>query len=97
MELRIKGVDMTSGNLRIAAVGADLRTAAHVLWRMAGRAAAVICCRMEVAQQRRRLSMLDDMALKDIGISRADAEAEAGRTFWDLPAEPGFCDLQRRR
>lgn len=33
---------------------------------------------------RRQLAELDDRALKDIGISRADALAEAGRAPWDL-------------
>ncbi|WP_439543073.1 DUF1127 domain-containing protein [Hyphomicrobium sp.] len=28
---------------------------------------------------------LDADALKDIGLSRADADGEAGRKFWDLP------------
>lgn len=31
---------------------------------------------------RRRLSRLSDHMLKDIGISRADAEREAGKRFW---------------
>ena len=97
MEMRIEGIVMTGGNLRVAAVGADLRAAAYVLRRNAGRAAGLLCCWIEVAQQRRRLSMLDDLALKDIGISRADAEAEVVRAFWDLPAKPGTRALYRRR
>ena len=36
----------------------------------------------ERARQRRNLSGLDDHLLKDIGISRADAEAEAIKSFW---------------
>lgn len=32
---------------------------------------------------RQALRALDDRLLKDIGISRADAEREAGRRFWD--------------
>lgn len=40
----------------------------------------------EVARQRRALLRLDDHALKDIGISRADAWREGGRPWWDLPA-----------
>jgi uncharacterized protein YjiS (DUF1127 family) len=35
-----------------------------------------------VARQRRQLLMLSDAALKDIGISRADAEREAAQPFW---------------
>ena len=77
---------MTSEDLKVAEFSTDLRSSAFVLWRKAGRAASLICCWFEVAQQRRRLSMLDDLTLKDIGISRADAEAEAERPFWDLPS-----------
>lgn len=38
-----------------------------------------------VARERRQLMALDADALKDIGLSRADADGEAGRKFWDLP------------
>ena len=36
----------------------------------------------ERARQRRALSELSDELLKDIGVSRADAEHEAGKSFW---------------
>jgi uncharacterized protein YjiS (DUF1127 family) len=36
----------------------------------------------ELARQRRALLTLDDRMLKDIGITRVDAEYEAGRPFW---------------
>lgn len=39
-----------------------------------------------VWQQRRALTRLDDAALADLGLTRAEAEQEAGRPFWDLPA-----------
>ncbi|MCH9807860.1 MAG: DUF1127 domain-containing protein [Alphaproteobacteria bacterium] len=39
---------------------------------------------MEVRRQRRQLLTLDRHALKDIGISRSDAEREAARPFWDV-------------
>jgi uncharacterized protein YjiS (DUF1127 family) len=39
-----------------------------------------------VAEQRHRLSQLDRAALKDMGITREAALAEAGRPFWDAPA-----------
>jgi uncharacterized protein YjiS (DUF1127 family) len=32
--------------------------------------------------QRRRLATLDDRLLKDFGVSRCDAEAEARKPFW---------------
>lgn len=41
--------------------------------------------RLDVARQRRRLRALDDAALNDIGISRAEALREASRSFWDIP------------
>ena len=34
------------------------------------------------AKQRRQLMEFDDALLKDIGISRADAEREANKPFW---------------
>ena len=36
-------------------------------------------------QQRQQLKRLDDAALRDIGISRAQAEIEANRPIWDAP------------
>ena len=41
------------------------------LWRCAERSA-----------QRRALAVLDDKRLRDIGRTRAEAEAEAGKPFW---------------
>ena len=37
---------------------------------------------IERARQRRHLSELSDHMLKDIGLSRADVEAEAAKPFW---------------
>lgn len=37
-------------------------------------------------ETRRQLAKLDDAALRDIGISRADALMEAKRAPWDLAA-----------
>lgn len=37
-------------------------------------------------RQRRALGNLDDAALHDIGVSRAEARAEAARPVWDVPA-----------
>ena len=36
--------------------------------------------------QRRALAQLDDRALADIGLTRAEAQAEAARPVWDVPA-----------
>jgi len=40
---------------------------------------------LRVQAERRKLMMLDDEALKDFGLSRADAFREGTRGFWDLP------------
>lgn len=40
---------------------------------------------LEVRRQRRQLQSLSDAMLRDIGLSRADAERESTRPFWDLP------------
>lgn len=42
--------------------------------------------RLAAWRQRRALRRLDDAALKDIGITRAQAIAEADLIFWDVPA-----------
>lgn len=36
-------------------------------------------------RQRRTLKALDEDALRDIGVTRAEAEAEANRPIWDAP------------
>jgi uncharacterized protein YjiS (DUF1127 family) len=36
----------------------------------------------ERARQRRHLRSLDNYMLRDIGLSRADVEGEAGKPFW---------------
>jgi uncharacterized protein YjiS (DUF1127 family) len=38
-----------------------------------------------LARSRRRLIDLDDHLLRDIGLDRADALAEAARPLWDAP------------
>ncbi|MEH3023853.1 MAG: DUF1127 domain-containing protein [Pseudomonas oryzihabitans] len=42
---------------------------------------------LEVSRQRRALYRLDDAALSDLGLSRADAWQEADKPFWEQPAE----------
>jgi uncharacterized protein YjiS (DUF1127 family) len=41
---------------------------------------------LAVARERNTLAELDDRALKDIGLSRADVEGEIQRPIWDLPS-----------
>lgn len=38
-----------------------------------------------LARQRRDLAKLDDRALADIGVTRAEADQEAARPIWDAP------------
>lgn len=38
-----------------------------------------------VWRQRQKLKALDDDALKDIGVTRAQARKEAARSVWDAP------------
>jgi len=40
---------------------------------------------LAVARQRRDLGRLDDAALADLGLSRADVSAELTRPIWDVP------------
>lgn len=39
------------------------------------------------ARERRQLMALDERALKDIGLNRADAHGEWSRPFWDIPQD----------
>jgi uncharacterized protein YjiS (DUF1127 family) len=39
----------------------------------------------QLSEQRRRLAVLDDAALKDLGLSRSDVLQESERPFWDDP------------
>lgn len=50
-----------------------------------GRAFRLIETWLDVSRQRRRLAAMDDRMLKDIGISRASANNEARKPFWDVP------------
>ncbi len=44
-----------------------------------------LALRLRILAERRRLLDLDERALNDIGISRAQAVFEAQRAPWDLP------------
>lgn len=44
---------------------------------------------VELSRQRRALYRLDEGALHDLGLSRADAWQEADKPFWRQPAEEG--------
>lgn len=38
------------------------------------------------ARQRKALGQLDDAALRDVGLTRQQAVAEANRSIWDVPS-----------
>jgi uncharacterized protein YjiS (DUF1127 family) len=57
------------------------------LARRADRAITTLLRWQELARERRALMRLDDYMLKDIGISRAEAQREADRPFWDGGSE----------
>ena len=42
---------------------------------------------VEMRRERRMLLGLDDRALTDLGLARADAYAEATRACWDIPGD----------
>lgn len=58
---------------------------AETLAQRFGRFVSYILICLDVARQRRRLRAFDENALRDIGVSRADAYQEANRSFWDIP------------
>jgi len=45
-------------------------------------AVALIVRWLETARQRRALAALDDRSLRDIGVTRIEAEREAEKPFW---------------
>ena len=54
-----------------------------ILFSSASKVLAKILFWGEIFRQRKQLSEMDDCLLKDIGISRVDADREAHRKFWD--------------
>ena len=49
------------------------------------RLAARLLAAKTLARSRRRLGCLDDHILRDIGLTRDQAESEAQRSIWDAP------------
>ena len=52
------------------------------LWTLPERTADVLYEWQRWASERHHLRRLDDHLLKDLGLSRADVEGEAGKPFW---------------
>ncbi|WP_374431688.1 DUF1127 domain-containing protein [Tabrizicola sp.] len=53
--------------------------------RIPGRFLARLIAIEAMARSRRSLARLDDHLLRDIGLTRAEAEAEAEKSAWDSP------------
>jgi uncharacterized protein YjiS (DUF1127 family) len=53
---------------------------------LSGGFAASVYTAFMVWRQRQHLAELDDARLDDLGITRAEAEAESRRPLWDAPA-----------
>jgi uncharacterized protein YjiS (DUF1127 family) len=52
------------------------------LGEIAGALLATVAVWRERARQRRALATMDDYLLRDIGLTRADVDHEAGKPFW---------------
>lgn len=59
-------------------------TAAHVSHRPRTRYTGVFGY-LDLYRQRRALAKMDNAQLVDLGLSRAEAQAEAARPLWDAP------------
>ncbi len=80
------GVDRSPERLKPAAVSHSVFTQHGLIERIA-EAASVAFAAYRTARERAQLARLDERALNDIGISRAQADYEAGRAIWDLPTD----------
>ena len=65
-----------------AGIGRPQRRLVHSAHRRFVHAADTLLLWLERRSQRRRLAELDAYMLKDIGLSRADAERESSKWFW---------------
>lgn len=69
---------------------ASLHTSALALRGLRAAPGALLLSRVwqmiELARQRRALALLDAHRLRDLGLTKAQARAEADRLAWDVPA-----------
>ncbi len=49
------------------------------------RPVAAVLAALSMRRERHRLAELDQHLLRDIGVTRAEVEAELARPFWDAP------------
>jgi uncharacterized protein YjiS (DUF1127 family) len=75
-------VELTRGSSAASAGEPVVLRLASAFARSIWKAAEFAMTAQERRRQRRALMMLDDRLLKDVGISRLDAEREATKPFW---------------
>jgi len=63
-----------------------VRTLAQISHRRSRASRKGLLAYFDLYAQRRALAKLDQTQLRDIGVSRADADAEIARPVWDAPS-----------
>ncbi len=79
----IRSVETTSGH----SAGPDGAPGRRTLVTRLACLPARLAAALQVRRERRLLLQLDEHMLKDLGLSAADAYAEANRSFWDVPSD----------
>lgn len=72
---------------RAIAASSRVRSGGPSLLGIADRALTAVRAAWQIRRERHQLARLDEFALKDIGLSRADACGEADRPLWDVPVD----------
>jgi uncharacterized protein YjiS (DUF1127 family) len=78
LQLRSSPATLAGTGYRAAASAGHMGSARELLQS----AGATLLTWLDRARQRRHLRTLSDHMLRDIGLSRADVEGEAGKPFW---------------
>ena len=80
-----------SSNLNLIATGASRTRYSFVrnsmVWSALRERLVRLSAAAAIARERKALSRLSESELKDIGITRAQAEREAAREYFDLPSQ----------
>jgi uncharacterized protein YjiS (DUF1127 family) len=86
--LRHRTITNRHARTRILATRSSSRPLAASLHRL-GRSLGTLPGRIRLAaalsRSRRRLHLLDDHLLRDVGLTRAEAMSEAAKSVWDAP------------
>lgn len=72
---------------RAITASSRVRSGGPSLFGIAGRALTAVQVAWQVRRERNQLAALNDSALKDLGLSRADVDGEADRPLWDIPTD----------